>query len=290
MQRDGNLQPPRRRIVRLMGALQSATRCETAFTLDIQHPNTSWLVLSISVGLPSNALPSDWFRLLEVLHHAGDQTGTKNLQAHTVYVVNDLFNTSAFYILPPSSTLPFNPSLLPDSTLVDDPTRLATKKQNQDASTPKEVPSTRAEVLLKREAPRRGRGRPTKRQVIKGHLENWKTLEMFTSHPDSSTLQSPISAEYLAAKVTALNVIPSTTEKEAEKDVVTALEKISVGFDGADGLRRIKKVVEGNGVLRTWGVVPAPPQPNAEIDDQMDTGHDPMTFLGDVSVDTIVPG
>lgn len=61
---------------------------------------------------------------------------------------------------------------------------------------------------------------------------------------------------YLEKKGAVIDLIPKDMEKDAERDVVAALEKITIGKDGKDGLKRLKELVKDGNVLRTWNPVP----------------------------------
>jgi len=57
-------------------------------------------------------------------------------------------------------------------------------------------------------------------------------------------------------------------EKDAERDVVAALEKIAIGKEDMDGLKRLKEVAKDGNVLRAWNPVPevaAPPSALEEV-------------------------
>ena len=60
-----------------------------------------------------------------------------------------------------------------------------------------------------------------------------------------------------------IDLIPKGMEKDAERDVVAALEKIAIGKEGKEGLERLKEVVNDGNVLRTWNPVPEAASPSA---------------------------
>jgi len=56
-------------------------------------------------------------------------------------------------------------------------------------------------------------------------------------------------------------------EKDAERDVVAALEKIAIGKEGKDGLKTLKEVVKDGNVLRTWNPVPEAVEPPSALEE-----------------------
>ena len=165
-----------------------------------------------------------------------------------IYILKSLLESDSFHVLPHSSTNPHNPIALPHSILVDDP------KAAISAGTSK----SKGKV-----------GRPTKRQKLQQCLDNWTTLEAKVSvSPQTSPTGDKLDI-YLDKKGVVIDLIPKDMEKDAERDVVAALEKIAIGKEGKDGLKTLKEVVKDGNVLRTWNPVPEAaeaPSASEEVD------------------------
>lgn len=159
----------------------------------------------------------------------------ETFRPYVIYILKTLLESDSFHVLPHSSTKPHNPIALPHSILVDDP------KAATSAGTLK---------------PKGKVGRPTKRQKLQQHLDNWTTLEAKVSESPQNTPGSDKLDIYLEKKGAAIDLIPKDMEKDAERDVVAALEKIAIGKEGKDGLKRLKEAVKDGNVLRTWNPVP----------------------------------
>lgn len=164
-----------------------------------------------------------------------------------LYILKSLLESDSFHVLPHSSTNPHNPIALPHSTLVDDPKTAissGTSKSKWKA------------------------GRPTKRQKLQQHLNNWTTLEAkISDSPQTSPSRNKLDT-YLEKKSVVIDLIPKDMEKDAERDVVAALEKIAIGKEDMDGLKRLKEVAKDGNVLRAWNPVPevaAPPSALEEV-------------------------
>ena len=71
---------------------------------------------------------------------------------------------------------------------------------------------------------------------------------------------------YLEKKGAVIDLIPKDMEKDAERDVVAALEKIAIGKEGKDGLKKLKEVVKDGNVLRTWNPVPEAVAPTSALE------------------------
>ena len=164
------------------------------------------------------------------------------LRPYVLYILKSLLESDSFHVLPHSSTNPHNPIALPHSILVD----------NLKTANPSGTSKS------KRKA-----GRPTKRQKLQQHLDNWTTLEAKISESSQTDPSHDKLGIYLEKKRAVIDLIPNDMEKDAERDVVAALEKIAIGQEGKDGLKRLKEVVSDGDVLRTWNPVPKAASPSA---------------------------
>jgi hypothetical protein len=167
------------------------------------------------------------------------------LRPHVIYILKSLLESDSFHVLPHSSTSPQNPIILPHSVLVGDPK----------AVIPSGTPKSKGKI-----------GRPTKRQKLQQHLDNWTTLEAKVSGPPQTGPESDKLDIYLEKKGGVIGAIPKDMEKDAERDVVAALEKIAIGKEGKDGLKRLKEVVKDGNVLRTWNPVPEAAAPTSALE------------------------
>jgi len=91
---------------------------------------------------------------------------------------------------------------------------------------------------------------------LQQHLDSWTTLEAKVSGSPQTTPKCDELDTYLEKKGAAVDLIPRDMEKDAERDVVAALEKIAIGKEGKGGLKRLKEVVKDGNVLRVWNPVP----------------------------------
>lgn len=164
---------------------------------------------------------------------------------YVIYILKSLLESDSFHVLPHSSANPHNPIALPHSILVDDP------KAATSAGTSK---------------PKGKAGRPTKRQKLQQHLDNWTTLEAKVSGSPQTTPGSDKLDMYLEKKGTVIDLIPKGMEKDAERDVVAALEKIAIGKEEKDGLKRLKEAVKDGNVLRSWNPVPEATAPISALE------------------------
>lgn len=159
-----------------------------------------------------------------------------------LYILKIFLESDSFHVLPHSSTNPHSPIALPHSTLVDNP----------------QVP-----IYSGTSKPKGKVGRPTKRQKLQQHLDNWTTLEAKISESLQTSPSSDKLDIYLEKKGAVIDLIPKGMEKDAERDVVAALEKIAIGKEGKEGLERLKEVVNDGNVLRTWNPVTEVTSPSA---------------------------
>lgn len=194
---------------------------------------------------------SPFFALRRVLTESADELQTwlslperpdisDTLRPYVIYILKSLLESGSFHALPHSSTNPHNPIALPHSILIEDP------KATISAGASK----SKGKV-----------GRPTKRQKLQQHLDNWTILEAkISGSPQTSPATDKLNA-YLEKKSAIIDLIPKDMEKDAEKDVVAALEKIAIGKEGKGGLRRLEEVLKDGDVLKTWNPVPGAPAP-----------------------------
>jgi hypothetical protein len=164
---------------------------------------------------------------------------------YVIHILRSLLESDSFHVLPHSSTNPHNPVALPHTILVDDPK----------ATSPADTSKAKGRV-----------GRPTKRQKLQQHLDSWTTLEAKVSGSPQTTPKSDELDTYLEKKGAAIDLIPKDMEKDAERDVVAALEKIAIGREGKDGLKRLKEVVKDGNVLRMWNPVPEAAAPTSALE------------------------
>lgn len=167
------------------------------------------------------------------------------LRPYLIYILRSLLESDSFYVLPHSSTRPHNPITLPHTILVDDP---------------------KAAIPAGTSKPKGKVGRPTKRQKLEQHIDNWTTLEAKVSGSPQTILESDKLDIYLEKKSAVIDMIPRDMEKDAERDVVAALEKIAIGKEGKDGLKRLKEVVKDGNVLRTWNPIPEAAAPISALE------------------------
>jgi len=184
------------------------------------------------------------------------------LRPYVIYILKSLLESDSFHVLPHSLTNPHNPIALPHSILVDDP---------KAAIIPAGTPKSKGKV-----------GRPTKRQMLQQHLDNWTTLEDKISEPPHTRPESDKLNTYLEKKGAVADLIPKDMEKDAERDVVAALEKIAIGKEGKGGLKRLKEVVKDGNVLRTWNPVheAAAPTPALEGEANHDEASETTSSTG----------
>src|SRR5258708_11547888 len=78
------------------------------------------------------------------------------LHPYVLYILKSLLESNSFHVLPHSSTSPHNPVTLPHTILVDDP---------------------KAAIPAGTSKPKGKVGRPTKRQKLEQHIDNWTILE-----------------------------------------------------------------------------------------------------------------
>jgi hypothetical protein len=168
-----------------------------------------------------------------------------------LYILKSLLESDSFHVLPRSSTNPHNPITLPYSILVDD------------------IEAATSAVTFKSKGKA---GRPTKRQKLRQHLNSWTTLEVKLSGSPQTSPTSEKLDVYLEKKSVVMDLIPQDMEKDAERDVVAALEKIAIGKEGKDGLRRLKEVVKDGNVLKTWNPVPESLAPSSALEEGNHTG------------------
>ena len=184
------------------------------------------------------------------------------LRPYVLYILKSLIELDSFYILPHSMTNPHNPITLPHSILVDDP----------EAVIPAGTSKSKGKV-----------GRPTKRQKLQQHLDNWTTLETKLWDSPQIGLADDTLDVYLEKKSTVIDLIPKDMEKDAERDVVAALEKIAIGKEGKDGLKRLKEAVKDGDVLKTWNPVPEAAVPPSALEEVNHTEANETTSLVDIA-------
>jgi hypothetical protein len=168
------------------------------------------------------------------------------LRPYVLYILRSLLKSDSFHVLPHSSTNPHNPITLPHSIVVDDP---------------------KAVIAANTSKPKGKVGRPTKRQKLQLHLDNWATLEAnFSGSPQTCPANDKLGA-YLEKKSVVIDLISKDMEKDAERDVVAALEKIAIGKEGRDGLKRLKEVMKDGNVLKAWNPVPEATVPPSTLEE-----------------------